>query len=230
MILSDWWTVHSSTISSDAMMKITFFLLRALAFSCIIYKILYWYARIRKSNILCKHVRILLIHNPSQSDSLGRLRWSSHLTSAQLLNRDWEKQREWSWSKPWCLSQGWKLWMFLRHFAKSCKLLHITLQPHRLKKETGLPPTPLKEKTCSLPFQMKHLPFLSPVPSSLLPLLCLKTGPWACLWYFPSLFKKRKRVKLLSHVSQWAWLTCEGLYSLVLYIVFYGRKISGNHL
>lgn len=155
-----------------------------LAFSCwelcpahlwiVIYKISYWYARTRKPNILCKRVRIVLMHNPSQSDSLGCLRWSSHLTSAQLLDRDWEKQREWSWSKPWCLSQGWKLWMFSRHFAKSCKLLHITLQPHRLKKETGLPSTPLKEKTCSLPFQMKQLPFLSPVPSSLLPLLCLK--------------------------------------------------------
>lgn len=63
---------------------------------------------------------------------------------------DWGKQREWGGSKPRCLSQGWKLWMFSRHCAKSCKLLDITVQPLKLKKETGLSSAPLKEKNVLL--------------------------------------------------------------------------------
>lgn len=90
--------------------------------------------------------------------------------------------------------------MFSYHRAKSCKLLHITLQPYRLKKVTGLPSTPLKEKKnpalCLLTWSICLLFATTPRPH---------TGPWACLWYFPSLFKKTERVKMTFRMDS-AWL------------------------
>lgn len=149
--------------------------------------------------MFCKHITIALMHNHSYSDSLGCLRWSSHLTPLQLLDSNWEKKRDWGRSKPWCLSQGWKLWMFSRHCAKTWKLLHITLLPHRLKKETGLPSTPLKElkeKNLLLCLVKWNIcPSVLSCPFLTLPLLCLTQDRelvGTSLWYFPSLFKKRK--------------------------------------
>lgn len=133
----------------------------------IIYKILCWYDKTRKPNMLCKYVRIRPMHNHSQSDSLGCLRWSSYLTFAQPLDGDWEKQREGSWSKTWCLSQGWKLWMFLHHCSKSCRLLYITLQPQRLKKETEPSQLTSKKQTKkTLCLEIKHFSALNRTLSS----------------------------------------------------------------
>lgn len=101
-------------------------------------KVLYSYTEAQTPAALCNSVSTEFKSDRVQSGSLQRLRWSPHLTEGNRESEVGPSHDVWV--------KGGNSECSRATVQKSCKLLHITVQPLKLKKETGLSSAPLKEK------------------------------------------------------------------------------------